>query len=101
MPQTTKTQQSSLTSEQQAAEERDRVAVERADREQEARQARREANEQAYQKSIEGEELPPSVVAAQGEAKQREEQDRRDAEIGKRDLEQTTEMIASQGKQGS
>jgi hypothetical protein len=36
-----------------------------AEREQKAQQAQREANEAAYQASIEGQELPPSVQAEQ------------------------------------
>ena len=36
-----------------------------AEREQDARDAQREANEAAYQASIEGQELPPSVQAEQ------------------------------------
>jgi hypothetical protein len=60
---------------------------------------RREANQQAYEESIQGQELPPSVVAAKEADAQRDEQTRKEADAAEQDMRETTERIASQGKE--
>lgn len=64
-----------------------------------ARQQQREANEKAYQESIKGQDLPPSVVAAQEEDAQRLADAERAAEAGQQEMRETTERISSQGKE--
>ena len=83
------------TTSQRQADQLAETAEKTAEREQKAREARREANEQAYQASIEGAELPPSVVEAQAEDERREREDKESAEAGAQDIAETTERIAS------
>jgi hypothetical protein len=76
---------------QQAADEQARLD----ERARDAAKRRREANEAAYEESIEGQELPPSVVEAQKVDAQRERETKAQAAQAEQNMKETTEMISS------